>query len=144
MKTIIAGSRSIMLYSVVVKGIKASKIHITEVVSGRAPGVDRIGESFAILHDIPIKMFPACWDEFGKSAGFRRNQEMADYADALIAIWDGKSHGTKDMIERARKAGLRVFVYNTTEARIRVPKLRPDVIRFVKKPQLKLKGAKRA
>ena len=41
-----------------------------------------------------------------------RNQVMADHADALIAVWDGASKGTADMIDRAKKRGLKVFVYD--------------------------------
>jgi hypothetical protein len=45
-------------------------------------------------------MFPADWNKFGKSAGHVRNQAMADYADILLAFWDGKSTGTKSMIKK--------------------------------------------
>jgi hypothetical protein len=55
------------------------------------------------------------WESFGKAAGPIRNEEMADNAEALLAIWDGSSRGTISMIELARKKGLRVFVYNVYE-----------------------------
>ena len=51
---------------------------------------------------------------YGKRAGVRRNEEMADMADALIAIWDGSSPGTKHMIEVARRRGLKIYVHNVT------------------------------
>lgn len=116
MKTIIAGSRNISDYNVVERLIEASRLRffITEVVSGRAPGVDRHGERWANYKRIPVKPFPAAWrDRDGVvdyNAGKKRNQQMADYADALIAIWDGQSSGTRDMIERALMQGLEVDI----------------------------------
>lgn len=111
MRVIIAGSRSITSYATVCEAIKASGFDITKVVSGCARGVDQNGEEWAFNHKIPVKLFHAFWNEEGKQAGPRRNQRMAEYAEALIAIWDGLSPGTRDMIERANKHGLKVFVY---------------------------------
>ena len=112
MKTIIAGSRSIKQSVVVQRAIKQSNFHITEVFSGNARGVDTLGERWAEDNRIPIKYFPADWKAHQKSAGPIRNQAMANEADALIAVWDGDSRGTADMIHRAEKNGLLVFVYN--------------------------------
>jgi hypothetical protein len=81
------------------------------VVSGCARGVDRNGEAYAAKHGIPVALFPADWANLGKKAGMVRNCEMADYADALIAIWDGKSSGTKHMIDTAKSKGLKVYVF---------------------------------
>lgn len=111
MKTIIAGSRHITDPTPVRKAIEASKFEITEVVSGMAAGVDTIGVRLATQSDIPVAKFPPDWRKFGKRAGPIRNQQMADYADALIAVWDGRSRGTRDMIGKARRGGLRVFVF---------------------------------
>jgi hypothetical protein len=83
----------------------------TEIVSGGARGVDKIGEELAKEHGIPVKIFSANWDFYGKSAGRRRNKEMAEYADALIAVWDSKSPGTKNMISEAKKKSLVVCVH---------------------------------
>lgn len=110
MKTIIAGSRIIKDYFIVNQAIKESGFKITQVVSGKAPGVGRLGEKWAKKHGIPIKEFPADWERFGRGAGFRRNQEMADYADALIVVTAG-TKGTGDMIERARERKLKIFIY---------------------------------
>lgn len=110
MKVIIAGSRNIIDYSYVENAIKESQFEITEVVSGTAKGVDRLGEHYAAVNDIKLTKFPAQWDLYGKSAGHRRNADMATYADALIAIWDGKSKGTKHMIEEAGKRKLNVYL----------------------------------
>lgn len=110
MKVIIAGSRGITDYKIVARAVVESGYKITEVVSGGARGVDRLGERFASNHDLPVEKFPANWDRYGKSAGYRRNQDMACYADALVAVWDGKSRGTRNMIALANKHGLKVFV----------------------------------
>jgi hypothetical protein len=99
MKVVVAGSRTIKEYNDVRKAIENSKYKITEVVSGTAVGVDRFGEQYARQHDISIKQMPANWGEYGKRAGVLRNSDMAEYADAAIIVWDGKSPGTKHMID---------------------------------------------
>jgi len=93
MKTIICGSRGITSYKILCKVIDDSKFKITEVVSGTAQGVDQLGERWAREHNTPIKSFPPDWKNFGKSAGFKRNQEMVDYADQAIILHDGESKG---------------------------------------------------
>jgi len=99
MKVIIAGSRNIEDYALVVKTIQSSGYDITEVVTGCAVGVDRLGEQWARTNNIPIKEMPANWNSHGNSAGPIRNRDMAIYADAAIIIWDGESRGTRNMIE---------------------------------------------
>jgi hypothetical protein len=116
MKTIIAGSRGISDFATVSQAIVASKFEITEVVSGTARGVDLEGEAWASLNEVPIKRFPAEWNKDGiydPGAGYKRNKQMALYADALIAVWDGKSAGTRNMINEAAKAGLKLYVHST-------------------------------
>ena len=81
-----------------------------EIVSGGAKGADALGERYAKVKGIKLKIFPADWDTHGKKAGFMRNLEMANYADALIAFWDGESVGTKMMIKLAKQKGLKVKV----------------------------------
>ena len=76
----------------------------TEVVSGKARGGDRIGELAAQKLGLPVMAFPAQWDLFGKSAGFRRNEQMARYADACVCLPGGK--GTQHMYEMASKMHL--------------------------------------
>ena len=114
MKTIIAGSRDNIEYQDVLSAMEECpwSSEITEVVSGKACGVDTMGEQWAKENNIPIKEFPANWKKFGKSAGPRRNEEMGDYADALVAVWDGGSKGTKHMIDYSKNKELKVFVYN--------------------------------
>ncbi len=61
---------------------------------------------------MPIERYPADWDKHGKPAGYIRNAEMADKAEALLALWDGQSRGTLHMINLAKKKGLLVYVWN--------------------------------
>lgn len=115
MKVIIAGSRDFTGdIKLVGKIVEASGFKITEVISGTAKGADQAGDVWATVNGIPVKLFFANWDTFGRSAGPRRNQEMADYADALIAIkTHPDSRGTNDMIRRAEAKGLKIFIYKT-------------------------------
>lgn len=116
MKTIIAGSRNINNVNLKVsEAVYYSGIKMTEIVSGTARGVDQAGELFGHKNNIPVKRFPAEWERLGRGAGYIRNSKMADYADALIAVWDGVSKGTKHMIEEARKRNLTVFVYEVKQ-----------------------------
>jgi hypothetical protein len=113
-KTIIAGSRNFTDPTLVEMAVELARNHIqvTEVVSGQCEGIDRLGEIWATTHDIPCSYFPADWDKHGKAAGPIRNSEMVNYADALIAVWDGRSRGTMDVIKKARTKGLKVAVYS--------------------------------
>ena len=114
MKTIIAGGRTITSPKVVSRAIKsaiASGFDVTEVVTGGARGVDSIAHRMASAGGLVTRVFPADWDVHGKAAGPIRNRQMAEYADALIAVWDGESQGTGNMIDEAKARGLEVFVY---------------------------------
>jgi predicted Rossmann fold nucleotide-binding protein DprA/Smf involved in DNA uptake len=111
MKTIIAGCRDVNDYNAVVEAVRDSEFQITEVVSGKAAGVDTLGERWAQENGIPVKEFPADWDRYGKRAGPIRNRQMAEYAEALIAVWDEKSAGTMNMISIAMDLGLLVYVH---------------------------------
>lgn len=111
MKIIIAGSRGINSIEEIYSAVQKSKFNVSEVVSGGARGVDLLGEVYARKENKNIKRFPAEWDKFGKSAGYKRNTQMAEYSDGLIAIWDGKSSGTKHMIDEMRKRNKKVFVH---------------------------------
>ena len=110
LRTIIAGSRTITDMAVVEYAVQKSGFEITEVVSGGAKGVDTLAQQFAEYHNIPVKVFMADWNAHGKSAGPIRNQQMAEYADQLIAVWDGVSLGTCHMIDCANRRGIRVSV----------------------------------
>lgn len=141
MKVIVAGSRSLFGTAWVEKAVGLSGFEITEVVSGRAPGIDQAGETWAKFRGIPIKAMPARWNDlshpdrivrtntrgekYDARAGARRNLKMAQYADALIAIWDGKSRGTRDMIKSAQKLRLKVYVLRTDKPLENAPSTRP-------------------
>lgn len=111
MRTIIAGSRTATKVSYILKAISEAPWKPSVVVSGRARGADELGEQWAERNSIPVEYYPADWNKFGKGAGFIRNAEMANNAEALIVIWDGKSKGTKNMIDFAKIKGLKVFIY---------------------------------
>ena len=117
MRVIVAGSRGIMNGRLVREAIVASGFAITEVVSGNARGVDRIAEAWARTRGIPVKRFPVTaddWHEKGPAAGPIRNRRMASYVGeggGLIAVWDGVSRGTRDMISVAGDCGLAIYVH---------------------------------
>lgn len=69
------------------------------IVSGMARGADLLGYAFAVDNNVKRYEFPADWNQYGKRAGFIRNKQMGDFADGLLAFWDGQSRGTAQMIE---------------------------------------------
>jgi hypothetical protein len=111
MKVIIAGSRDISDYELVCRAVKESGFTPAAIVSGLSRGVDRLGMEYARRHGIPCHGYPAEWDKHGRQAGYIRNHDMARNADAVIAVWDGRSPGTKHMIDIATRRALRVYVY---------------------------------
>jgi hypothetical protein len=113
MKVIIAGSRNVAVnMKQLMDAIQQAGFPITEVVSGHSGNVDLLGEQWARNVKVPITIFEAAWGSYGRSAGPRRNRQMATYAEALIALWDGKSRGTLNMIKEATKKKLSVYVIN--------------------------------
>jgi hypothetical protein len=110
MRVIIAGSRGIHDYAMVCEAVRRSGFPIRRVISGMAGGVDTLAVRYASENGLPCDRFPAEWSKWGRRAGYRRNARMAEHADALIAVWDGRSPGTRHMIEVATARGLPVFV----------------------------------
>ncbi len=112
MKVIIAGSRIFNDYEILHQKCDyiLSKVSEVEIVSGTAYGADKLGKRYANEKGYRLTQFPADWEKYGKSAGYKRNEEMAKYADSLIAFWDGKSKGTKHMIDLAERYKLKVIV----------------------------------
>lgn len=112
MRVIIAGGRNFNDYEF----LKTKCNHILQnqdeviIISGGAKGADALGERYAKERGYTLESFPAKWGEYGKKAGMIRNTEMADNSDSLIAFWDGKSKGTKHMIDTATKKQLPVRV----------------------------------
>lgn len=93
-----------------------SEFENVRIVSGHARGADMLGEFYAKDNNISLSVFPAEWNKYGKSAGYRRNEEMLAFAKqakpVVIAFWDGKSRGTKHMIETSKRAGVDVRTVN--------------------------------
>ena len=133
MRVIIAGSRSIKddeAMKLIDKAVVDSGWTVDEVISGDARGVDTAAIEWAKVNDVDIVRMPANWKKWpNKSAGFKRNQKMAWYANVvaemfklqekevpdkykggLIAIQKNNSKGTGHMIEIATELGLEVFV----------------------------------
>lgn len=116
MKIVVAGSRTVTERDVHQAFAYCSWVNLaSEIVSGTAKGADTFGENWARDKGVPTRRMPADWDKYGKKAGPIRNRQMAEVADGLIAIWDGRSRGTKSMIEFAKELGLRVAVFRTDD-----------------------------
>lgn len=112
-RVIIAGSREFNDYKMLCEYCDKILSNIEDeivIVSGAARGADHLGMCYADERGYKIQYFFPDWDKYGKSAGYRRNVQMAENADALIAFWDGKSRGTKHMINIAEERGLPVRV----------------------------------
>jgi hypothetical protein len=114
MKIIIAGTRTFdnkqLLFNIMNDIIEKLDLHYFEVISGTAEGADKLGEEWGKEKHAIISRFPPDWNKHGKAAGPIRNSQMADAADMCVVFWDGKSKGTKNMIETALSKGLFVKV----------------------------------
>lgn len=139
-KLIIAGSRSIKDYgavrdAVIDSGLWKKHKKTIEVVCGGAQGIDDLGLEFAENNGLCHYDMPANWDDikvpgavvktnpstgqmYNALAGFWRNQDMAEFADGLLLIWDGKSPGSLDMLARATKKGIEVHAYTYRQGRL--------------------------
>jgi len=114
MKVIIAGGRDVTNYDLLLEAITESEYHISQVICGGASGADALGERWARENGVPVEKCHADWKKYGNAAGPIRNRQMANRGEALIALWDGKSRGTKNMIDEATKKGLKIKVYNVS------------------------------
>jgi hypothetical protein len=105
---VVAGSRTFDDYELLEAKLDFYTKNHPEVVviSGCAKGADTLGERWAEKRGHKIERFPADWTRHGKRAGFVRNAEMANHADAVVVFWDGKSRGTRHMIKLARQKNL--------------------------------------
>lgn len=111
-KVIIAGGRDFNDYELLKEKCDwflSNKIQLDEpvvIISGGATGADSLGEKYAKENNLILERKPADWDKYGKSAGYRRNKEMVNIADAAIFFWDGQSKGTKHTIDLCKEKGI--------------------------------------
>ncbi len=100
MRVIIAGTRDFNDYALLAArcDFYLSEVKVDAILCGECKGADLLGKKYAEERGIPVESYPADWKRYGRAAGQKRNKQMADNADALIAFWDGKSKGTKGMI----------------------------------------------
>lgn len=114
-RLIIAGSRSWTSYHHLIEAAKHFNQHYQpgneiQIISGGAKGADALGEQLAREYGLDLYIMPAEWSKYGKSAGYRRNKEMAEYADGCIVLWDGVSKGSEHMMNLAKEHGLELLV----------------------------------
>ena len=110
MKLIIAGSRTFTNYQFLCQTLAPERHRITQVITGGARGADQLGYRWAWKHQVKHQLFRADWEHFGKSAGVRRNHQMAQAGDVLVAFWDDQSPGTAHMVQCMRHVGKPVVV----------------------------------
>ena len=82
----------------------------TEIVSGGARGIDSCAEAYAVTNGLKLTVFLPEYARFGRGAPIVRNKQIVDYADEVLAFWDGSSRGTRSVIEYCKKQGKRVTV----------------------------------
>lgn len=113
MRVIIAGSRDLQDPHLIVQAILAAQFPISTILHGACRGIDQMAGKLAGAAGLPVEEYPADWATHGKAAGPIRNRQMVERADALIAILDKSvcSHGTRDIIQQATRAGLKVHVH---------------------------------
>lgn len=111
-RVIVAGGRDFNDYELLKDRLDYYLSNLTniEIVSGGATGADSLGESYAKERNLPIKVFKADWNLHGRGAGPKRNRDMSLYGTHLVLFWDGKSKGSKNMLEEAQKQGLKIKI----------------------------------
>lgn len=107
----ICGSRDFIDYERVCAVLAIT--HIDKVISGGARGADKLGERYAKEHGIELQIIKPEWSKYGKSAGMMRNLLMANMADYIFAFWDGKSPGTKGMIDYCKSKNKPIEIHLT-------------------------------
>ena len=113
MKIVIAGSRSFHDYQLLCQTLAPDKSRITQVITGGARGADQLGYRWAWKHAVRHQCFRADWERFGKSAGVRRNFQMAQAGDVLVVFGDEPSPGTAHLIQCMQALGKPVVVICT-------------------------------
>ncbi len=114
-RIVIAGTRNFNNYCIAKEYItQCIKSENTDdsitILSGGCKGADKLGERYAAEHRYTLEIYKADWKRYGKAAGPIRNQKMARDADIVICFWNGKSRGTKSMIDFAKANDKRVYI----------------------------------
>jgi len=109
MKVLVAGGRDFDDYDRLKSDLDTLKP--TTIISGMARGADSLGAIYASKH-CGLQTFPADWNRYGKSAGYKRNQQMLDEGkpNLVLIYWDGTSKGTGHMVDIAKKAGIKTVI----------------------------------
>ena len=115
MRIVVAGSREYKDYDVVKGFIDTCICELQNhkeiiILSGGARGADMLGLRYAAENNLKTQMYRADWKRYGRAAGPKRNEQMAKECDVVICFWDGKSHGTKSMLDYAQKYNRKVYV----------------------------------
>ena len=113
MKVIVAGSRTFQDAALLARVLGQHRHKISELLHGGAAGADRLAFRWAVRHHVRSRCFAAEWARFGKSAGLRRNAQMAQEGDVLVAFHGNNSPGTAHMIACMRALGKPVVVIRT-------------------------------
>ena len=100
MKIAVVGSRNIT-----VENLERYLSDCTEIVSGGAIGVDSCAAEYATERGLKLTVFLPQYDRYGRAAPIVRNKQIVDYADKVLAFWDGRSKGTLSVINYAKKIG---------------------------------------
>ncbi len=107
MKVAVIGSRGLIVNDLG----KYLPENTTEIVSGGAKGIDTCARNYALSHDLKLTEFLPEYNKYGRGAPLKRNLQIIEYADVVIAFWDGKSRGTKYVIDNCKKQGVQLDVH---------------------------------
>lgn len=113
MKIAVIGSRNLVVNDLG----KYLPNDVTEIVSGGARGIDACAREYAKSHGIKLTEFLPEYEKYGRSAPLKRNLQIIDYADLIIAFWDGQSRGTKFVIDNCKKRNKKVTVIKTVTSK---------------------------
>ena len=115
-RVIVAGSRTFLDYDLMCRELDnlfwispEFENRDIKIVSGMADGADTLAIRYADEHQLTKILFPANWKSYKRIAGFLRNEDMLSVATHLVVFWDGKSSGTRHMIEIAKAKGIPVW-----------------------------------
>ena len=107
MKVAVIGSRNLVVRDLE----KYLPEETTEIVSGGAKGIDTCAKEYALEKGLKLTEFLPEYKKYGRGAPLKRNLQIIDYADLIIAFWDGKSKGTKYMIDNCQKQNKKIIVF---------------------------------